>query len=147
MNIEALSADALRMAAIDDLEAVAYRLEGDSANPTLVWMPKEISVGRDVLRPSLGMFAAGGGNLDFLLGVQHVRSWLNDRGGQWRNNLQVGYETLLTTSLYQPFDVAQRYFVEPGLFAIRSVEDLYNDGDRVRGSTGSSISAGSSTSE
>jgi NTE family protein len=63
--------------------------------------------------------------------VQHVRYWLNDRGGQWRNHLQVGYESLLGTSLYQPFDVAQRYFVEPQFLVSRSAEDLFVDGDRV----------------
>jgi NTE family protein len=131
VDIEAISRDALQMAALDDIDTVAYRLEGDAANPTLVWMPSESSVGHDVLRPSLGMYAAGGGDLKFLLGGQYVRHWLNDRGGQWRNNLQLGYESLLRTSLYQPFDVAQRYFVEPVLFASRSVEDLYVDGDRI----------------
>ena len=131
VGVEAISADALSMSALEDLDSVAYRLEGDPANPTLVWMPREKSIGRDVLRPSLGMFAAAGGDLKFLLGVQHVRHWLNDRGGQWRNNLQVGSETLLSTSLYQPLDVAQRYFVEPQFVAKRSVEDLYDDGDRI----------------
>ena len=131
VGIEAISADALRMSALEDLESVAYRLEGDPANPTLVWMPREKSIGRDVLRPSLGMFAGGGGDMKFLLGVQHVRYWLNDRGGQWRNHLQVGFESLLSTSLYQPFDVAQRYFIEPQFVASRSSEDLYNDGDRI----------------
>jgi NTE family protein len=130
-GIEAISADALRMSALEDIESVAYRLEGDPANPTLVWLPREKSIGRDVLRPSLGMFAAGGGDMKFLLGVQHVRHWLNDRGGQWRNDLQVGFETVFATSLYQPFDVAQRYFVEPRFFASRSTEDLYIDGDRI----------------
>lgn len=131
VGIEAISADALRMSALEDIESVAYRLEGDPANPTLVWLPREKSIGRDVLRPSLGMFAAGGGDMKFLLGVQHVRHWLNDRGGQWRNDLQVGFETVFATSLYQPFDVAQRHFVEPRFFASRSTEDLYIDGDRI----------------
>ena len=131
VDIAAISADASRMSALDAIESVAYRFEGDLDNPTLVWLPRETSIGSDVLRPSLGMYASGGGSLSFVLGVQHVRHWLNQRGGQWRNNVQVGYETLLTSSLYQPFDVAQRYFVEPGLFAVRTAEDLYNDGDRV----------------
>ena len=131
VDIAAISADAARMSALDDIESVAYRFEGDLGNPVLVWLPTEASVGPDVLRPSLGMYASGGGNLSFLLGVQHVRHWLNPRGGQWRNNVQVGYETLLTSSLYQPFDMAQRYFVEPAVFGIRSHEDLYNDGDRI----------------
>ena len=131
VDIAAISADVARMSALDEIESVAYRFEGDLGNPVLVWLPTETSIGPDVLRPSLGMYAAGGGNLAFLLGVQHVRYWLNPRGGQWRNNVQVGYETLLTSSLYQPFDMAQRYFVEPAVFGIRSHEDLYNDGDRV----------------
>ena len=131
VKIADVSDDALRMSALDDVDTVAYRLDGDPANPTLVWMPKETSVGFDVLRPSMGVYAGGGGDLKFLLGAQYVRHWLNDRGAQWRNNVQLGYETLLTTSWYQPFDVAQRWFVEPGLFGSRSVEDLYVDGERI----------------
>jgi NTE family protein len=131
VDIETISGDATRMAALDDVDAVAYRLEGDPANPTLVWMPQETSVGHDVLRPSMGIYASGGGDLKFQLGVQYVRHWLNARGGQWRNNLQVGYESLFNTSLYQPFDVAQRWFVEPGFFLSRSVEDFYLEGERI----------------
>ena len=131
VNIDAVSADALRMSALEDLDSAPYRLEGDPGNATLTWLPEEVSIGRDVLRPSFGMYADGGGDLKFLLGVQHVRHWLNDRGGQWRNNLRVGNETLISTSLYQPFDVGQRYFVEPELLANRSIEDLYIDGSNV----------------
>ncbi len=131
VDVEAISADAARMSALDDVDSVAYRLEGDAANPTLVWLPQEASIGHDVLRPSLGVYAAGQGDFKFLLGVQYVRHWLNDRGAQWRNTLQVGYESLVNTSWYQPFDVAQRWFVEPMLFASRSMEDVYLDGDRI----------------
>ena len=139
VTIETISSDAMRMAVLDDVDSVAYRLEGDAANPTLVWMPNESSVGHDVLRPSMGIYAAGAGDYKFLLGIQYVRHWLNDRGGQWRNNVQVGYETMFRTSLYQPFDVAQRYFVEPTLFASRSVEDLYVDGEPSRFTASSTL--------
>ncbi len=93
---------------------------------TLVWLPKEISLGQNVLRPALGLFADGGGDFKFLMGVQHVRHWVNPLGAQWRNQIQIGDESFLTTSFYQPLDVAQRTFVEPGLFVERLVEDLYN---------------------
>ena len=119
------------MSALKDLESVGYRLEGDPNAATLVWLPQEVSIGTNVVRPSIGLFADGGGDLKFVLGVQHVRNWLNDRGGQWRNNLQLGYESQLSTSLYQPFDVAQKFFVEPGLQVSRSVEDVYADGDNI----------------
>ena len=95
VDIEAISADAMRMSALADIDTVAYRLEGDPANPTLLWLPSESSVGFDVLSPSLGMYAAGGGDIKFLVGAQYARHWLNDRGGQLRANAQLGYQTLL----------------------------------------------------
>ena len=130
-DINAISEDAGRMSALRDLESVGYRLEGDPNAATLVWLPQEVSIGTNVVRPSMGLYADGGGDAKFVLGIQHVRSWLNDRGGQWRNNLQLGYLSQLSTSLYQPFDVAQRFFVEPGLLAGRSVEDVFIDGDNI----------------
>jgi NTE family protein len=126
-----ISDDARHMAALDELDSVAYRLEGDPQASTLVWLPKEISLGQNVLRPALGLFADGGGDFKFLMGVQHVRHWANPLGAQWRNQLQIGDESFLTTSFYQPLDVAQRTFVEPGAFVERIVEDLYNRGERI----------------
>ncbi len=51
-----ISDDARHMAALDELDTVAYRLEGDPSASTLVWLPKEISLGQNVLRPALGLF-------------------------------------------------------------------------------------------
>ena len=126
-----ISDDARHMAALDELDTVAYRLEGDPSAATLVWLPKEISLGQSVLRPALGLFADGAGDFKFLMGMQHVRHWANALGAQWRNQIQIGDESFLTTSFYQPLDLAQRTFVEPGLFVERIVEDVYDDGDRL----------------
>jgi NTE family protein len=131
VDIDAISRDARRMAALDELESVAYRLEGDADQTTLVWLPTEATIGKDYLSPSLGVYADGGGDLKFQVSLQHVRRWLNERGGQWRNTLEVGYETSVTTSLYQPFDVGQQFFVEPKLFAGQTLENLFVDGDHV----------------
>ena len=131
VSIDAISQDARRMAALDELESVAYRLEGDVGDTTLVWLPSEASIGKDYLSPSLGFYADGGGDLKFQLGVQHVRRWMNDLGGQWRNTLEIGYESSISSSFYQPFDVAQKYFVEPELLANRSAENIFIDGDHV----------------
>jgi NTE family protein len=129
--VDDISGDARHLAALDELDSVAYRLEGDPAASTLVWMPKEISLGQNVLRPAFGLFADGGGDFKVLLGAQHVRYWVNPLGAQWRNRLQIGDESLLITSFYQPFDVGQKTFVEPGAFANRLVEDVYLRGDRI----------------
>jgi NTE family protein len=131
IKVDDISGDARHMAALDELDSVAYQLEGDPGAATLKWLPKEISLGQDVLRPAFGLFADGAGDFKFLLGAQHVRYWVNPLGAQWRNRLQIGDETVLTTSFYQPFDVGQRTFVEPGAFAHRLVEDVYVQGERI----------------
>ena len=131
VNVDKISQDARHMAALDELDSVAYQLDGPPENSTLTWLPEEISLGKSVLRPTLGLFADGGGDFMFLAGVQHVRRWVNSLGAQWRNQLQIGDESLITTSFYQPFDVGQHTFVEPSAFGERIVEDLYNKGDRI----------------
>ena len=131
VTAQAISADATRMSALESIDTVAYRLEGDPANPTLVWWPDEASIGTNVLRPSVGLYAGQGGDLKFLMGAQFVRSWLNDRGGQWRTNVQLGFESIFTTGWYQPLDVAQRWFVDPEILASRSIEDIYVDTERI----------------
>jgi len=131
VDVAAISRDAARLAATDDLEGVEYRLEGDPNNPTLVWEPREQQIGKDVLRPGMGIYAAGGGELRFALDVQYVRRWLNDLGGQWRNRVQIGSLTLAQTGLYQPLDTAQTFFIEPTAAIGRSTEDIYNDYKRI----------------
>ena len=115
-----ISEEARRMSALNDFDSIEYRLEGDPANPTLVWMPREKRIGPDYLKFDLGMYASEGGDIAFALYGKHYRTWLNSRGAEWRNEVQLGSENLLATSLHQPLDVAQRYFVEPRLMWSRN---------------------------
>jgi NTE family protein len=131
VDVSAISRDAERMAALDELDGVDYRLSGDPSNPTLTWLPKENAIGPDYLRPSAGLYASGGGDLRFELDAQYVLRWLNAYGAQWRNQLQIGSTSLAATSFYQPLNVSQTLFVEPGAELGRSLEDVYNDYSRV----------------
>jgi NTE family protein len=131
VDTAAISRDATRMAVVENLDGVDYRLRGDPANPVLIWEPSETLIGPDFLRPSVGLYAAGGGDLQFELALQHVRPWLNSYGGEWRNRLQIGSDSLIQTSLYQPLNIGQTFFVEPQLLARQSVEDVYNGNNRI----------------
>lgn len=131
VDITAISGDAARLAVLDDLDSVEYHFEGNPENPVLVWEPRERQIGSDVLRPSMGIYAAGSGELRFELEAQYVRRWLNGYGGQWRNRAQIGTSSLFQTSLYQPLDKTQTFFVEPGGLVGRSTEDIYNDYKRI----------------
>ncbi len=131
VTIDEISVDARHLAALAELDSVSYSLEGPPDAATLTWLPKEVSIGSDVLRPSLGLFADGSGDFRFLMGVQHVRHWVNRYGAQWRNTLQIGNDSLLSSSFYQPLDIGQRFFVEPRLFGSRSEEDVFVGNDHV----------------
>jgi len=131
VDIAAISRDAARLAALEDLQGVEYQLRGDPDNPELVWRPTEKQIGPDYVRGGGGLYAAGGGVLLFELDLQYVRRWLNPYGGQWRNELEIGTTSLFATSLYQPLDVSQTFFVEPAAAASRSLEYVYSDYRRV----------------
>jgi NTE family protein len=131
VNTQQISSQARSMAAIEDIDTVGYQFTGDPAKPTLEWLPREKNWGPNFLKFDIGMYASDSGDLGFSLYVKQERRWLNSRGLQWRNEIQLGYENLLATSLYQPLDVAQRFFVEPKLEYTRTWEDVFRDGDRI----------------
>jgi NTE family protein len=126
-----ISLEAQRMSALQDFDTVGYRLDGDRQSPTLTWLPREKTWGPDYLTIDFGAYASQGGDLRFALSGKHVRTWINLLGAQWRNEVQVGGETLLVSSFFQPLDAAHRFFVEPTVFYSRSFEDVFSDEERI----------------
>ncbi len=126
-----ISAEAKRMSTLQEFESVSYTLTGDPANPTLEWWPKEKSYGPNYLKFDLGLYGTEDGDLGFVVYGKHTRTWLNSLGAEWRNEVQLGYFNNLSTSFYQPLDVAQRFFVEPRAFFTRSWEDVFLDNERL----------------
>ncbi len=126
-----ISQEAQRMSALQEFESVSYTLTGDPSNPTLEWWPKEKGYGPSYLKFDLGLYGSEGGDLGFVIYGKHTRTWLNSLGAEWRNEVQLGYFNNLSTSFYQPLDVAQRLFVEPRAFYVRSWEDVFLDDERL----------------
>ena len=126
-----ISAEARRMSALQEFESVEYRLTGDPANPTLEWWPQEKRWGPNYLKFDLGLYGSEDGDLGFVVYGKHTRTGLNSLGAEWRNQVQLGYFNNLSTSFYQPLDVAQRFFVEPKSFWTRSWEDVFFDNERL----------------
>lgn len=127
----AISQEAQRMSALQDFESVGYRLDGDRQSPTLTWLPREKNWGPNYLKLDLGAYASQDGDLAFNLYGRHVRTWVNSLGAEWRNEVQIGGESLLSTSLFQPLDEAHRFFVEPRAYFSRSIEDVFNQEERI----------------
>jgi NTE family protein len=123
--------DTSRVFAQGDFEKVEYRLTGPRDARTLEINAVEKSWGPNFVRFDLGLGASVGGDVLFALRGEHKRTWINQKGAEWHNTVQLGTNSVVETALYQPFDVRQRYFVEPILGFTRSLEDIFVDDDRV----------------
>jgi NTE family protein len=117
--------------ALSDFERVAYTLSGDHEQPTLNLHLTEKSWGPNILRFDLGFHIGTDANTAFMIGGDYLRTWVNDLGGEVHGSWRFGRTSGLGLSLYQPLDAMHRWFVEPGLVAQRSIEDIFVDGDAV----------------
>lgn len=127
-----IESDMSRIFASGDFTRVDYRLRPQPAGgQALEINAVERPGGADFLRFDLGLSGSSGGDVLFALRADHRREWINWLGGQWRNSLQLGQLSEFGTAFYQPLDVPQRFFVETGLVARRTLEDIFVDGDRA----------------
>ena len=131
LTSEAIAEDTERIYALGDFEGVDYSLTGPPGFRVLEIEPTEKGWGPNFFRFDLGMAAYEGGDMFAILRLDHDRTWMNSRGGSWHNALQLGRQSQLESDFYQPFDVRQRFFVQPILSANEDLEDLYLDRERV----------------
>jgi NTE family protein len=123
--------DVGRIYALGDFERVSYRVKGPEDARVFEITPVEKSWGPDFVRFDVGVAGDLEGGIEAVLRVDHNRTWLNSRGGQWHSALQLGEQWIVETDIYQPLDVPQRFFVQPLARYERNFEDIYSDGDRV----------------
>jgi len=128
---EDIAADIDRIYSLGDFERVEYSLTGPPDARVLEIRPVEKSWGPSFVRFDLGLATYEGGDLFAILRLDHDRTWIDSRGAQWHNALQIGRQTIVQTDFYQPIDVRQHFFVQPIAAAEDDYEDIYLDGDRV----------------
>ena len=112
---------------LGDFDSVQYSLVGDPERPDLRVEVAEKALGPNILRFDLGVAVGTAGGNAFVLAADYLRPWINTRGGEVHGLLQVGRTAAFDLSLYQPLDQLHSWFVEPGVRATRSTEDLYLD--------------------
>jgi NTE family protein len=131
VSLATLEYEMRKVFAAGDFERVDYRLlPGRQGGKIVEIHAIERPGGTDFVRFDLGMAGSSGGDTRFVVRTDHRREWVNPLGGQWRNALQLGTLSELETAFYQPLDVPQRFYVEPGLVLRRTIEDYYDDGNR-----------------
>jgi NTE family protein len=130
--LAALESDLARIYASGDFLRVDYHLLPGADGGKIVEIEAiERPGGTDFVRFDIGLAGSVDGDTQFVLRGDHRREWINRLGGQWRNTLQLGTFSVAESAFYQPFDVRQRFFIEPGARFSRSLENFYDDGERV----------------
>lgn len=65
------------------------------------------------------------------LDVAYTMTNLTQLGGEWRNELRLGYEKFLSSEFYQPLDIEQRFYSRIQLSYEKKDWNIYDDNSRV----------------
>ena len=135
-DLTRIEGDVQRLSATGDYNDVSYRLEHDPADgDTLVMNVQDNSWGPNYLKLGLNLETDFDGEGAFTLRMSHNRHWINERGAEWRNRIQLGEETGLFTEFYQPLTKRAESFVAAYLDTNLERIDMY-------GTDGSQVAAG-----
>ena len=71
------------------------------------------------------------GTSAFNLNVDHRMTWLTERGLEWRNRFYLGDLTGIASELYQPLDLARKWFTSSRLVGVQELETIFLDDEAV----------------
>jgi NTE family protein len=107
---EKIGADMRRIYGRGDFESVDYQITGEGGPRAMVIKPHEKLWGPDYLRFGLGLQSDFQGDNAFNLLIQYRKTWINQLGGEWLTEAQVGQDTHLFTEFYQPLHKSGVWF-------------------------------------
>lgn len=114
-----------------DFERIDYRLVPDGAKNGVEFVVAEKPWGPNFLMFGLGFTTDTQGENTVSLRARHKRTWLNELGGQWINDVELGTTNRFSTELYQPLDLAQSIFVAPYASIAGVPENVFVQGAKV----------------
>jgi len=131
LDDKALARGMKELLATDDFQQVRYRVDSTDTGRYLAIEPREKSWGPNYMHIGLNLSTDFQGGSAFNLNVDHRMTWLTERGLEWRNRFYLGDLTGIASELYQPLDLARKWFVAPRLVAAQELETIFLDDDAV----------------
>ena len=128
---QALDRDMRRLYGMGDFEHVNYQLLEEPGRRVLAVDAVEKAWGPNYLRLGLGLSSDFRGDAFFNLLLSHRRTWVNQLGGEWRNDLQFGRSNRIATEFYQPLEASQTFFVVPGAAYEQRTVDIFEADQRI----------------
>ena len=120
-----------RVFGTSDFQWVRFGLDQQEEGTGVVFHVKEKPWGPTYLHFGLEIADDLEGDADYVVKANLTRTNVNRRGGEWRNDFQVGSHPGFRTELFQPLDFRGHFFVAPWAVTVRSRQPLYEEGSRI----------------
>ena len=116
LNHQQLEEDLQSLYSLMVFDDVSYKMVDENGTQILkiITTPNWDTKGQ--LRFSFGFEDNMKGHNDYFAKMEYIQFGLNSYAGEWRSNLGMGQENLISTEIYQPLDAYDRFFIRPKLF-------------------------------
>lgn len=113
LNFKAVNQDVDRLFGLGDFSRVDYRLIDHAQGQLLEYRLQNKPWGPNYLRFGLGLYTDFRNQSRFSLQLAQRRPWLNSLGGEWRNDMQIGWRNRWFSEVYQPLNARDSVFASP----------------------------------
>jgi len=131
LDVQALDHDIGIIYGLELFENVDYEVVEENGKNGLLINVKERSWGPNYLQFGLQLGDNFEGEGTYNLGAAYTRTAINRLNGEWRTALQIGENAGIATEIYQPLDVASRYFINPRLFYAKGNYNVFSPGGEI----------------
>lgn len=123
---EMLEDDIARLYGLNIFELVDYTVSGEEQIDIRI-RARQKSWGPNFLNVGFSLVDDFKRTNRYALGIRYTRTQINQLGGEWRVDLQLGSNPLLNTEFYQPLSYTSRFFIAPRLLLQRFDADFFNE--------------------
>jgi NTE family protein len=111
LDVARLERDLEQIFGLNIFESVDYDIAQSAQEATLVVETRKKQWGPNYLRFGMNVESDFEGQSAFNLATSYTSTPLNRLGGEWRNEIRVGEDQLVSTEFYQPVERRLRYFI------------------------------------
>ena len=131
LDVEQLESDIADIYGLDIFETVNYSLNLDDDETELVVRDTPKSWGPNYLRFGINLEDDFDGTSNYNVAVRFTKTEVNEKGGEFRAEAQIGEHPRLFAEFYQPLDYASRWFINPTIGIERSNTNVFENGQRI----------------
>jgi NTE family protein len=131
LSIDQLESDIVGIYGLDTFETVTYDIADESGETTLTVQAREKSWGPNYLRFGINLEDDFEGDSNYNFAARFTRTEINQKGGEFRAELQIGESPKVFAELYQPLDYASRWFINPQFEYQREYSGVFDAGQQI----------------